>query len=132
MIYVVSILLALYIYALYAQNKVLESTLSAARADVKNAEQQLFDTVEKILGKDTLGKLQKQKLWQGMPAPLVCYVLGKPLKTKEEVSEVGTFSYWYFDQEFGSVDENFEWHEGEYNTEVYIYDGFVTGWKSKQ
>lgn len=119
-------LLTLYIYGLYLNSKRLKIAYLQAKEKYIEAEQNLFNEVEDILGVYDLNRLKSNKIWIEMPKCLIYYSWGKPHDIKKNVSQANTYEYWYYGPKPYKYNGEIRY---KYETQVEIHNSFVTGWK---
>lgn len=112
------IIFCFYLFKLF-QNR------SREKREYQEAEHEIFNKVELILGTEGLKLLKSKTIWKGMPECLIYYILGQPVEIEEREVPDYINKTWFYSPIPNARSNAKE----KYYMEIYTENGLVTSWK---
>lgn len=118
------ILYLLWGYFLYSYIKARRTNKAECERHIAFTHDVLMSTVKETLGEQAVERLKGNKIWMGMPTPLLCYVMGEP-SHYDEIRNPGKIYWTYYYNEIPGHRKN---AARKYYNIVWLENGIVTHW----
>ena len=93
----------------------------------ENAKIELYDVIEKTLGKYEADNVKNKKIWVNMPKTLLLYVMGNPHDKKVSVSKDNQTEIWQYNPSEYKYGGKIRY---KYSFQVTLVNNRVTGWQN--